>query len=105
MFDAYAHQGFLEWRLRDWALHPAGAPAIELRPRTPWLSEARLTRAGARILRHGLERASDAPPLPVGGAVAYAGERPWLRVGGRSWRLGRATPPGATSRGRGGRRA
>ncbi|ABC81186.1 hypothetical protein [Anaeromyxobacter dehalogenans] len=51
----------------------------------------RLTETGVELLRDGLTRFDDAPPLQVGGHLAYGRTDPWLVVErGASWRMRRA---------------
>lgn len=86
---------FLPERMEQWAQHTPSAAlerAAGPSPDLPMKSHVyRLTESGARLRAHDLERLSDAPPLPMFGACAYApGERWVVLDDGRLARLSMA---------------
>jgi len=69
---------FLPLRLREWALHRAGDPAVLCREAPGGSSffarfAFRLGPGGARLLDEGLGSPGDAPPLHAGGCELYRG--------------------------------
>jgi hypothetical protein len=88
---------FILCRLREWAEHCPNSPALLARP-APGVSRFtdvayRLTPLGVRLRDEGLDSVREAPPLAVGGGVAYGGNNPWIRYDdGAHWRLERLAP-------------
>lgn len=80
---AFGGEWLISHRLRAWAAHPSEPPLFESRSRPgdrPMTNiELRLTPAGQSALTKGL-RPQDAPPMHVGGAVAYDPIRTWCRT-------------------------
>jgi hypothetical protein len=77
-------------RLVTWVRYRPERPALEwkvVNRRNPFSRHYRLTAHGERLRDRGLEDLSEAPPLPQGGCISYAGRRPWVRrvIGRQSW--------------------
>ncbi len=73
---------FVAARLARWAEH-GETPAIERiagpKPETPMLAASyRITEHGIRLREAGLDKVTEAPPLPLAGTEAYGAEAPWV---------------------------
>lgn len=85
-----SHTGdvFIARRLQAWAEHDGGRAAMEHEPHRPerCMLEARyrLSAAGEKLVQDGLDDIAQAPPLAVGGAVAYDPLASWVVDGERA---------------------
>jgi hypothetical protein len=70
-------------RLRTWARHRPGRPAVLERQGTETSPRAnrlyRLTAHGERLLERGMDSVDDAPPLWIGGCQVHHPAAPWVR--------------------------
>jgi hypothetical protein len=87
----------IEYRARQWTRQESGVVALESRRVEAGQGVLgrhayRLTSEGRRRLERGLSGVMEAPAFEVGGAVAYARQRPWLVIEeGDGWSWIRAT--------------